>query len=107
MTEFEYVEAHRVWLIYAQEDMTEGRRGLAPWGDRVFATEQAAWDYINDRGGVMGRHPSRACYPVDILKAAGADNWQKAKATLGYPIDYDVRSVIVEGDPPPTAAMEP
>lgn len=93
---YEKVDAVRVWLTFREQDMTEGRLGLAQFGP-AYVTEQAAWDAVNHLGGIMGRRPGRNCSPMGELNAAGADTWQKAKAVVGYPIDYDVRPVVVEG----------
>lgn len=85
-----------VYQVFAQTDMTEGRGGLAPYGKKVFATEQAAWDSINDHGGVFGRLPGKNAWPID--KTKGVTNWQQYKERLGHAGDYDVRPIVLEGD---------
>ena len=78
-----------VWVVYRISDMTEGR-GLMEFVPSLgwFPTEQAAWDRVNDLGGVMGRHPSH----FDFGMWVGVDNWQQYAAKYGRG-DYDVRFV--------------
>lgn len=87
-----------MWQVWAQDDMTEGRGGMTPMADKVFATEQEAWDSINDHGGVMGRRPGVNCWPMDKLKAAGVTRWQDYERAVGMVGDYDVRPVKVGDD---------
>lgn len=87
-----------MWQVWAQSDMTEGRGPMTPIADKVFRTEQEAWDSINDAGGVMGRRPGVNCYPMDKLKAAGVTRWQDYERTVGFVGDYEVRPVHVVED---------
>lgn len=95
-----------VWVIYRQSDMTEGNGPMRMIPDVAYANEQDAWDAINDRPGVFGRHPSLDnCYPVPELRHA--HNWQQAKAIVGYGIDYDVRPLTVVPATPDTTDGPP
>lgn len=80
----------QVWLTFRQQDMTEGRGPLVQFGP-AYASEQEAWDAVNNLGGVMGRRPGKNCYPMDKLE--GVHTWQEAKERLGGAslLDYDVR----------------
>lgn len=84
------------WQVYAQSDMTEGRGGMVPFGMTIYASEQAAWDSINTRGGVMGGQVGRNCYPVEHHREHGNKTWQDYKRTMGSAGDYDVRPVGIE-----------
>lgn len=97
----EYLEPTIVWRTYRESDMTEGRGSMVVFGP-VYTTEQAAWDAVNDLGGVMGRHPKTGCFPAGECQEYGLDTWQKYNAHFkakGYSDaygDYTVRPVKVE-----------
>lgn len=81
-----------MWLVYRESDMTEGRGSMVALMELgLFQTEQAAWDAINEAGGVMGRHPRN----FDWGPWAGAGNWQQYKEKNGHFAEYDVRPVKV------------
>ena len=80
-----------IWGVFYNVDQTEGR-GPVVLDDKLglFVNEQEAWDAVNDKGGVMGRHPRN--WPDD-----GPKNWQEYKAKHGY-ADYDVRPLKLNDD---------
>lgn len=82
--------SNAVWQVFQQGDMTEGRGGMVVRGDKVYRTEQEAWDSINERGGVMGRKPP-TCWPADQLRRNNVTTWQGYKKVVGHAGDYDVR----------------
>lgn len=64
---------------------------MVPYDRNVYPTEQAAWDVINERAGVFGRHPRN-------WLDQNAITWQEAKSNnipAGY--DYDVRPLLLVG----------
>lgn len=81
----------KVYICYKQGDMTEGRDILRPMPHAVFATEQAAWDYVNSNPGICGRHPAKGtCWPSEKCKEHDIRTWQEYKERLGYTGDYNV-----------------
>lgn len=94
------MEETAVWQILVNSDLIEGRGPMKPYDEKVYATEQAAWDVINDRAGVFGRHPRH--WPDQ-----NAMTWQEAKANnipAGH--DYDVQPLSLVVDPVPSVEPE-
>lgn len=82
-----YTHQEHVYLTYRQTDMTEGRGHMEQFGP-AYTTEQAAWDAVNELGGVMGRFPGS-------MTKGEAYTWQEYKAMMNHSSDYDVRSLKV------------
>ncbi len=86
LEQLEEVAAFKVYVVYENSDTTEGRGPMVPMKNGIFTTEQAAWDSINDKGGIMGRHPSNW---GDKPKT-----WQQYQRDHGY-ADYQVKEELV------------
>lgn len=75
------------WQAYKNSDETEGRGPMVAYGP-IFETEQEAWDFCKDHGGIMGRHPRNFTWG----DWAGCSNWQEYAAKNKYG-DIVVRKV--------------
>jgi hypothetical protein len=88
-----FVLTRETWVVYRNADFTEGRGPMVPTGE-TFATEDAAWEAVGNRGGVQGCTADGARWGPFVKQRA--TDWRDWKRIAGFPGDYDVRRQLVE-----------
>lgn len=93
------MKIHKVFAVYANADMTEGRGPMVL--DSLWWTEEGAWEYANRQRGVMGRSPFRdhaelrEKYPSFVHKWQGDCTGWSCRACHPFTGDWSVQPMDI------------